>query len=424
MQKIVIEGGRPLKGEVTISGAKNSALPILFATVLGDGPTMLRNVPELEDIHTTLKILQFMGAKVSNGYPKSLKVQPTGVKHCEAPYELVKTMRASVLAMGPLLGKFHQAKVSLPGGCAIGARPINLHLKAFEQMGAKIELEGGYVNAHVPGKKRLQGAKIHFDTVTVTGTENVMMAAVLAKGQTVIENAAREPEIPDLAQVLNKMGAKIYGAGTETILIDGVDALSGTEHSVISDRIETGTFMVGAAITSGDVTIHGADPVMVEALSSKLEECGAKVTVSQEGVLRVTGPKTLKSSDVTTAPYPGFATDFQAQYMAMMAVAQGTSVVTETIFENRFMHALELKRMGADIQIEGNRAIVKGVKKLSGAPVMASDLRASAALLLAGLVADGLTEIHRVYHIDRGYENIEKKFRALGARVKRAKVKY
>jgi len=424
VQKIVIEGGRPLKGEVTISGAKNSALPILFATVLGDGPTMLRNVPELEDIHTTLKILQFMGAKVSNGYPKSLKVQPTGVKHCEAPYELVKTMRASVLAMGPLLGKFHQAKVSLPGGCAIGARPINLHLKAFEQMGAKIELEGGYVNAHVPGKKRLQGAKIHFDTVTVTGTENVMMAAVLAKGQTVIENAAREPEIPDLAQVLNKMGAKIYGAGTETILIDGVDALSGTEHSVISDRIETGTFMVGAAITSGDVTIHGADPVMVEALSSKLEECGAKVTVSQEGVLRVTGPKTLKSSDVTTAPYPGFATDFQAQYMAMMAVAQGTSVVTETIFENRFMHALELKRMGADIQIEGNRAIVKGVKKLSGAPVMASDLRASAALLLAGLVADGLTEIHRVYHIDRGYENIEKKFRALGARVKRAKVKY
>lgn len=424
MQKIVIEGGRPLKGEVTISGAKNSALPILFSTILGDQPTLLRNVPELEDIHTTLRILQFMGAKVSNGYPKSLKVQPAGVKHCEAPYELVKTMRASVLAMGPLLGKFHQARVSLPGGCAIGARPINLHLKAFEQMGAKIELEGGYVNAHVPGKKRLQGAKVHFDTVTVTGTENVMMAAVLAKGQTVIENAAREPEIPDLAQVLNKMGAKIYGAGTETILIDGVDALSGAEHSVISDRIETGTFMVGAAMTGGSVTIRGADPVMVEALSSKLEECGAKVAASPDGGIRVTGSKTLKSSDVTTAPYPGFATDFQAQYMAMMTVAQGTSVITETIFENRFMHALELKRMGADIQIEGNRAIVKGVKKLSGAPVMASDLRASAALLLAGLVADGLTEIHRVYHIDRGYENIEKKFRALGARVKRAKVKY
>ncbi|HSA59252.1 MAG TPA: UDP-N-acetylglucosamine 1-carboxyvinyltransferase [bacterium] len=424
MHKIVIEGGRPLKGEVTISGAKNSALPILFSTILGDHPSLLRNVPELEDIHTTLRILQFMGAKVSNGYPKSLKVQPAGVKHCEAPYELVKTMRASVLAMGPLLGKYHQAKVSLPGGCAIGARPINLHLKAFEQMGAKIELEGGYVNAHVPGKKRLQGAKIHFDTVTVTGTENVMMAAVLAKGQTIIENAAREPEIHDLAQVLNKMGAKVYGAGTETILIDGVDALSGAEHAVISDRIETGTFMVGAAMTGGCVTIRGADPIMVEALSSKLEECGAKVAASLDGGIRVTGPKTLKSSDVTTAPYPGFATDFQAQYMAMMTVAQGTSVVTETIFENRFMHALELKRMGADIQIEGNRAIVKGVKKLSGAPVMASDLRASAALLLAGLVADGLTEIHRVYHIDRGYENIEKKFRALGARVKRAKVKY
>jgi UDP-N-acetylglucosamine 1-carboxyvinyltransferase len=424
MQKIVIEGGRPLKGEVSISGAKNSALPILFSTILGDQPTLLRNVPELEDIHTTLRILQFMGAKVSNGYPKSLKVQPAGVRHCEAPYELVKTMRASVLAMGPLLGKFHQAKVSLPGGCAIGARPINLHLKAFEQMGAKIELEGGYVNAHVPGKKRLQGAKIHFDTVTVTGTENVMMAAVLAKGQTVIENAAREPEIPDLAQVLNKMGAKIYGAGTETILIDGVDALSGAEHSVISDRIETGTFMVGAAMTGGSVTIRGADPVMVEALSSKLEECGAKVTVSPDGSICVSGSKTLKASDVTTAPYPGFATDFQAQYMAMMTVAQGTSVVTETIFENRFMHALELKRMGADIQIEGHRAIVKGVKKLSAAPVMASDLRASAALVLAGLVADGVTEIHRVYHIDRGYENIEKKLRALGARVKRAKVKY
>jgi UDP-N-acetylglucosamine 1-carboxyvinyltransferase len=432
VQKIVIEGGRPLKGMVEVSGAKNSALPILFATILGEGPTMLRNVPELEDIHTTLRILQFMGAKVANGYPKSLKVQPSGIKHIEAPYELVKTMRASVLAMGPLLGKYHQAKVSLPGGCAIGARPINLHLKAFEQMGAKIELEGGYVNAHVPGKKRLQGAKVHFDTVTVTGTENVMMAAVLAKGQTVIENAAREPEIPDLANVLIKMGAKISGAGTETIVIDGVDDLQGAEHSVIADRIEAGTFMIGAAMTGGSVTIREIDPLMVEALSAKLEECGAKVTVSSskegDGSVRVDGPsggsKGLKSVDVTTAPYPGFATDFQAQFMAMMTVAQGTSVITETIFENRFMHAQELMRMGASIQIEGNRAIVKGVKKLSGAPVMASDLRASAALLLAGLVADGLTEIHRVYHIDRGYENIEKKFRALGARVKRAKVKY
>lgn len=408
-----------------MSGAKNSALPILFATILADGPTMLRNVPELEDIRTTLKILEFMGAKVSNGYPRSLKVQPNGLKHCEAPYELVKTMRASVLAMGPLLAKYHQAKVSLPGGCAIGARPINLHLKAFEQMGAKIELEGGYVTAHTPGKKRLQGAKIHFDTVTVTGTENVIMAAVLAKGQTVIENAAREPEVTDLAQILNKMGAKIYGAGTETVIVDGVDSLRGADHSIIADRIETGTFMIGAAMTGGSVTIRGIDPVAVEALSTKLEECGAKVTISaKERSVRVDGSKPLKAVDVTTAPYPGFATDFQAQFMAMMAVAQGTSVVTETIFENRFMHALELKRMGADIQIEGNRAIVKGVKKLSGAPVMASDLRASAALLLAGLVADGLTEVHRVYHIDRGYENIEKKFRSLGARVKRAKVKY
>ena len=425
MQKIVIEGGRPLKGTVDISGAKNSALPILFATLLADGPTMLRNVPDLHDIETTLRILQFMGAKVSNGYPKSLKVQPNGMKHFEAPYELVKTMRASVLVMGPLLGKFHQAKVSLPGGCAIGARPINLHLKAFEQMGAKIEIEGGYVNAQTPGKKRLQGARVHFDTVTVTGTENVMMAAVLAKGQTILENSAREPEVLDLAQILNKMGAKIYGAGTETIIIDGVDALCGADHSVIGDRIETGTFMIGAAMTGGKVRIRKANPVMVEALSAKLEECGAKVTIfSDSGEILVEGPKSFKSADITTAPYPGFATDFQAQFMAMMSLANGTSIISETIFENRFMHAPELIRMGADIKIEGNTAIVKGVKKLSGAPVMASDLRASAALLLAGLAADGITEVHRVYHIDRGYENIEKKFRKLGARIKRAKVKF
>jgi len=425
VQKIVIEGGRPLKGTVDISGAKNSALPILFATILGDGPTMLRNVPDLQDIQTTLRILQFMGAKVANGYPKSLKVQPNGMKHCEAPYELVKTMRASVLAMGPLLGKYRQAKVSLPGGCAIGARPINLHLKAFEQMGASIELEGGYVIAKAPSKKGLHGAKIHFDAVTVTGTENVLMAAVYAKGQTVIENAAREPEILDLAQLLNKMGAKIYGAGTETIVIDGVETMKGTEHSIIADRIETGTFMIGAAMTGGSVKIRGADPETVEALTAKMNECGAKISIDKDtNEIHVEGPKTLKAVDITTAPYPGFATDFQAQYMAMMTVAQGTSVITETIFENRFMHALELIRMGADIKIEGNMAIVKGVKKLSGAPVMASDLRASAALLLAGLVADGITEVHRVYHIDRGYEDIEKKFRKLGARIKRAKVKF
>ena len=423
MQKIVIKGGRPLKGTVEISGAKNSALPILFATLLADGPTVLRNVPELQDINTTTRLLQFMGAKVANGFPRLLKVSPNGLRHFEAPYDLVKTMRASVLAMGPLLAKFHQAVVSLPGGCAIGARPINLHLKAFEQMGAKIEIEGGYVKAQASKAKGLHGSRIHFDTVTVTGTENVMMAAVLAKGETVIENAAREPEVLDLAHILNKMGARIHGAGTETILIDGVDSLHGCDHEIISDRIETGTFMIAAAMTGGSILIRRCDPVMVEALRVKLEEAGAKVTATDKGI-HVQGPRSLHAVDATTAPYPGLATDFQAQFMAMMTIAHGTSMITETIFENRFMHALELTRMGADIKIEGKAAVIKGVKKLSGAPVMASDLRASAALILAGLVADGITEIHRIYHIDRGYEQIEKKFRGLGAKIKRAKVKF
>lgn len=420
MQKIVIQGGRPLSGTVEISGAKNAALPILFATLMADRPCALRNIPELKDIDTTIRLLSFMGAKVQNGYPRMLKVSPASLSHLEAPYEWVKTMRASVLVMGPLLAKFHQAKVSLPGGCAIGARPINLHLKAFEQMGARIEIEGGYVHAKA---KHLQGARIHFDTVTVTGTENVMMAAVLAKGETVIENAAREPEVIDLSEMLNTMGAKVAGAGTETIRIEGVDSLGGCDHEIIPDRIETGTFMIAAAITGGSVFIKKADPVTVEALRSKLEEAGAKIEVAGDSI-RVEGPKTLRPADATTAPYPGFATDFQAQFMALMTLAHGTSVITETIFENRFMHALELNRMGADIKIEGKAAVVKGVKKLSGAPVMASDLRASAALILAGLVADGITEVHRIYHIDRGYERIEKKLRKLGARIKRARVKY
>ncbi len=420
MQKIVIQGGRPLKGEIAISGAKNSALPILFATLLADRPCALRNIPELRDIDTTIRLLQFMGAKIQNGFPRTLKVSPNGIKHLEAPYEWVKTMRASVLAMGPLLARFHRARISLPGGCAIGARPINLHLKAFQQMGAEIELEGGYVNAHC---KELHGATIHFDTVTVTGTENVMMAAALARGETVIENAAREPEVVDLAIALNKMGGRITGAGTETIVVEGVDSLHGCEHAIIADRIETGTFMMAAAITGGSVLLKNTDPAPVEALRAKLEETGVKVTVGKD-TIRVDAPKRLKAADVTTAPYPGFATDFQAQFMALMTLAHGTSVICETIFENRFMHALELSRMGADIRIEGNTAIVKGVKKLSGAPVMASDLRASAALILAGLAADGLTEVHRIYHIDRGYEGIEKKFRSLGAKIKRATVKF
>ncbi len=421
MQKIVIEGGRPLKGEVEISGSKNSALPILFASLLGNTSVSLKNIPHLRDIDTTLRLLEKLGAKIKKGFRfSSLEVSANGLRHLEAPYDLVRTMRASVLVMGPLLAKYERARVSLPGGCAIGARPINLHLKAFEQMGAKISIEGGYVEAKA---KHLQGARINFETVTVTGTENVMMAATLAKGETVLENAAREPEVIDLANFLNKMGAKVYGAGTDTIIIDGVDELKGAEHTVIPDRIEMGTFMMAAALTGGSVLIKNADLTFLEALRVKLEETGAKISQNTQG-LRIEGPKTLKAIDIITAPFPGFATDFQAQFMAMMAVAHGTSVITETIFENRFMHAQELVRMGADIKIEGKTAVVKGVKKLSGAPVMASDLRASAALILAGLVAEGLTEVHRIYHIDRGYENIEKKFRKLGARIKRAKVKY
>lgn len=418
MQKIVMEGGWPLKGEVTISGSKNAALPTLFATLLADRPCGLRNIPKLRDVDTTVRLLQFMGAKVSNGYPRGLQVSPASVSHLEAPYALVKTMRAAVLAMGPLLARYKQARVSLPGGCAIGARPINLHLKAFEQMGAKIEIEGGYVLARA---KELHGAHIRFDPVTVTGTENVMMAATLAKGETVIENAAREPEVTDLASLLNKMGAKVFGAGTDTITVHGVETLNGCEHVIIPDRIETGTFMMAAAMTGGSIRIRRADPAMVETLRMKLEEAGAKIT-SEGDTIRVEGPKSLKSIDVTTAPHPGFATDFQAQFMALMTRATGTSVITETIFENRFMHALELTRMGADIKIEGNVAVVRGVKKLSGAPVMASDLRASAALILAGLAAEGITEVHRIYHIDRGYEAIEKKLRKLGAKIKRMKV--
>lgn len=422
MQKIVIEGGRPLSGTVYISGAKNSALPILFATLLGNGPCHLKNIPPLRDIDTTLKLLKTLGAKVKRGFKKSspVEVNANGLHHLEAPYDLVKTMRASVLVMGPLLTRYQQARVSLPGGCAIGARPINLHLKAFELMGAKIDIEGGYVHAKA---KQLHGARIYFETVTVTGTENVMMAAVLAKGQTVIENAAREPEVSDLATMLIKMGAKIEGAGTDTLTIEGVDSLKGCEHTIISDRIETGTFMMAPAIAGGSIHIKNADPVMVEALRVKMEEVGVKIT-NEEDSIRVTGPKSLTSTDITTAPYPGFATDFQAQFMATMSLAHGTSVITENIFENRFMHAPELIRMGADIRIEGKTAVVKGIKKLSGAPVMASDLRASAALILAGLAAEGITEVHRIYHIDRGYDRIEKKLRRLGARIKRAKVKY
>ncbi len=419
MQKIVIDGGRPLKGTVTISGAKNAALPCLFATLLTDQKCELKNIPQLRDIRTTLALLGKFDATSQNGRHR-LIVDPRKVKHVRAPYELVKTMRASVLCLGPLLARHGKAEVSLPGGCAIGARPINLHLDALRKMGATIEIEEGYVKAKA---RQLRGAKIYFEDVTVTGTENIMMAAALAKGETILENAAREPEVPDLANFLNAMGAKIEGAGTNTIQIQGVDRLGGANHAVIPDRIEMGTFMIAAAITGGDITLQGGLTGHVEALIDKLRETGTVIQETSKG-LRIKGPKSIRPIDIATAPYPGFATDFQAQFMALMTLAKGSSIIVENIFENRFVHVAELARMGAQIKTEGSTAIIEGVDELSGAPVMASDLRASAALLLAGLAAEGLTEIHRIYHIDRGYEGIERKLRKLGARIKRAQVKF
>lgn len=418
MQKIVIEGGHKLKGTVKISGAKNAALPTIFAALLTEEPCKFQNIPRLQDIKTTLRLLEEFGAGASWG--RHLTIYPERVHATRAPYELVKTMRASVLALGPLLARMGHAEISLPGGCAIGARPINLHLDALKKMGAQIDIKEGYVFAKA---KRLNGAKIYFDDVTVTGTENIMMAACLAKGETILENAAREPEIPDLAECLKGMGALIEGAGTDTIRIQGVDSLHGTSHSVVPDRIEMGTFMIAAAITGSTLTISHGRMDHVEALVTKLEEVGVQFSEVPEGI-RVKGPSHIRYTDISTVPYPGFATDFQAQFMALMCMADGSSVIVENIFENRFMHIAELNRMGANIKIEGNSAFVTGVKKLSGAPVMASDLRASAALILAGLAADGLTEVHRIYHIDRGYDRIEFKLRQLGARIKRAKVKF
>ncbi len=416
MDKIVIDGGYKLHGKVAISGSKNAALPIIAAAILGKGKTTLSHIPELADISTMGKLLQGFGAKVSGGRHK-LVINSEKIKHHEAPYDLVRTMRASVLVMGPLLARLGHAKVSLPGGCAIGARPINRHLKAFEEMGAEIKLEGGYVEAKA---KRLKGARIHFEDITVTGTENVMMAATLAQGTTVLENSAREPEIVDLANMLIKMGARIQGAGTDTITIEGVDELSGCEHRVMPDRIEAGTFLIGCAMTGGEILLEGIAPEHVAALLSKLREAGALIEETPN-TIRIKAPKQIQSVDATTQPYPGFATDFQAQFLSMMCIANETSVVTENIFENRFMHVGELIRMGADIQLEGANAIIRGVPHLQGAPVMATDLRASASLVLAGLCAKGITEIHRVYHIDRGYEHIDEKLLMLGADVERVK---
>jgi len=419
MDKFVIRGGRPLSGKIEISGAKNSALPCLAATLLSAETVTLHNVPYVKDLITQRRLLEDLGATVLTPELRTHKVTAKNITVFEAPYHLVKTMRASVLALGPLLARFGQARVSLPGGCAIGTRPIDLHLKAFEQLGAAVSLESGDVVARAP-KGRLVGSDVSFEKVTVTGTENVMMAAALADGKTTIHNAAREPEIDDLAELLNKMGARIKGAGTATIEIEGVEALGGAQHTIIPDRIETGTFLVAAAITGGELEIKGCDPEHIRAVINKLRDAGVEIDeVNQSTLAARRSSAGLKASDVTTEPHPLFPTDMQAQYMALMTQAEGVSNVTETIFENRFMHAPELMRMGADIHISGNRATVRGVARLTGAPVQASDLRASASLVLAGLCASGETLIDRVYHIDRGYENIVKKLGAVGADIER-----
>ena len=416
MDKLIIKGGRKLKGDVTVSGSKNASLPIFVATILAPGINTISNVPFLRDINTTIKVLESLGSRVE-GNGNIVKIDTTNINSHEATYDLVKTMRASVLVLGPLLARFGTARVSLPGGCAIGARPINLHLKGLQALGAEITLEHGYVEAKC---RHLKGARINFDISTVGGTEHLMMTAATAKGETVLENAAREPEIVDLALYLNRMGARIEGAGTDTIRIQGVSELSAADYEVMPDRIEAGTFMIAAAMTGGDIRIHNMKLEHLDALSFKMQDAGVEIT-SRDGVVMVKGPKRVKSVNIKTRPYPGFPTDMQAQFMAMMCVAEGASVISENIFENRFMHVSELQRFGADITVEGSTATVKGVKKLSGAPVMATDLRASASLILAGLAADSTTEVSRIYHLDRGYESIEKKFAALGADIVRVK---
>ncbi|WP_337879190.1 UDP-N-acetylglucosamine 1-carboxyvinyltransferase [Rheinheimera sp.] len=415
MQQFLVSGGATLKGDVVISGAKNAALPILFATILAEQPSVLSNVPVLKDIDTTFKLLRLFGADVaSEGH--QVTVDATAINNQVAPYELVKTMRASILALGPLLARFGYAEVSLPGGCAIGARPVNLHIDGLKKMGADIVVENGYIKAKA---SRLQGAHIVMDMVSVTGTENLMMAAVLADGVTVIENAAREPEVVDLAKYLTAMGAQIEGAGTDSIRITGKARLLGAAHTVLPDRIETGTFLVAAAVTGGDVTCRNTDPTELEVVLEKLREAGAEVTTGADWIrLNMTG-RVLKSVNIKTVPHPGFPTDMQAQFTVLNVVAEGVGLVTETIFENRFMHVPELQRMGADIQLEGNTALVKHTASLTGAQVMATDLRASASLVIAGLVAQGQTVVDRIYHIDRGYEQIEHKLRGLGAQIER-----
>lgn len=420
MDKLIIEGGVPLHGEVVVSGAKNAALPILCAGLLAETPLTLTGVPELRDVASTLKLLDTMGVKVSKDGDQ-VTLDASDVASFEATYEMVKTMRASILVLGPLLARFGTARVSLPGGCAIGSRPVDLHIKGLQAMGAAMHITHGYIQAstlHLPNR-RLQGAKYYMDLVTVTGTENLMMAAALAQGITVLENAAKEPEVVDLAECLNKMGAKITGAGTDTITIEGVERLTGAQHHIVCDRIEAGTYMVAAAMTGGEVTLKNARADLLEAVIEKLREAGASISHDSHSITVKSDGK-LKAVNVRTAPHPAFPTDMQAQFMAMNTVAEGVSTVIETIFENRFMHVQELQRMGANIDVQGNTALVQGVPALEGASVMATDLRASAGLVLAGLVADGETVIDRIYHLDRGYEKLEEKLNQLGAKVRRS----
>ena len=417
MDKLVIEGGQPLRGEVSISGAKNAALPILFATLLHEGTSTVRNVPALMDIRTTYTLLIELGIGVRKGEHGEALIDTSRLLSVEAPYDLVRRMRASVLCLGPLLARFGEARVSLPGGCAIGSRPIDQHLRGLEALGAKIQLEGGYIQAVAP-KGRLEGGRVIFDIVTVGGTENMLMAATLAQGKTILENCAREPEIIDLACALRSMGAQISGDGTATIEVEGVDALGPMEHSVMADRIEAGTYMAAAALTHGDVLLRGANLRDLDAVISKMAQAGVEVR-REGGGLRVRHHGELHAVDVDTSPHPGFPTDLQAQFMALMTRADGSSTITENVFENRFMHVPELQRMGADIRTRGNTAFVRGVEQLTGASVMATDLRASATLVIAGLAASGSTEVRRIYHLDRGYEAIEQKLGALGARVER-----
>ena len=414
--KIVINGGQPLNGDVWISGAKNAVLPILAACLLADGPVTIGNVPHLHDVTTTMELLGQMGVELVIDERMKIHIDPRPARNYYAPYDLVKTMRASILVLGPLVARFGEAIVSLPGGCAIGSRPVDLHLRGLQALGAEVTVENGYIRARA---KRLKGARINLDLVTVTGTENLMMAAVLASGTTIIDNAAQEPEVVDLANCLIAMGAKIEGAGTATLVIEGVESLSGTSYEVLPDRIETGTFLVAGAITGGKVMAKHARPKTLDAVLSKLEEAGAHINTGEDWIELDMRGRRPKAVNVTTAPYPAFPTDMQAQFTALNCIAEGVGVITETVFENRFMHAHELQRLGADIQLEGNTAIIKGVEQMSGAQMMATDLRASASLVLAGLVAKGDTTVDRIYHIDRGYENIEEKLGGLGAHIRR-----